>query len=283
MNLAWLFREPLALFLLLGSGLFALEVVRDGQAQRTIVVDEAALLGYIEHQTGRYDRAATESRLQAMSPADRNQLINDYIREEALHREALARGFDKEDYVIRRRLVQNVEFMAEAAAKEIEAPAEADLLAYFDANKHRYTRPPRLTFTHVYLRHAEAGAAEALLAELDRQSVKAAAAGRFGDRFAYFLNYVDRDQAFVASHFGEDMAAQLFAADAVDTWIGPFESPHGTHLVLVMKRTATEAPVFADMREKIELEYLAEQQRLARERYLADLVSEYRVESQLVR
>lgn len=283
MSLTRLFKEPLFLFLLLGAGLFALGVVRDGQEQRTIIVDRAALLSHIENQTGRYDRTAAESRLQAMTPAARNQLINDYIREEALHREALARGFVQEDYVIRRRLVQKVEFLAEAAAREIEAPLESDLLAYFEANKSRYSQPPRLTFTHVYLRDAESGEAALLLAALNRESVPATEAGQYGDRFAYFLNYVDRDQAFVASHFGDDMASRLFAADVGDVWVGPFESPHGAHLVRVMKKTAATTPTFTTIRQSVEIEYMAEQQRLARDRYLAELVSAYEVDSRLSR
>ena len=51
----------------------------------------------------------------------------------------------------------------------------------------------------------------AKLAELNKQQVLFSNAPRHGDRFPYFLNYVERDPQIVASHFGLPMAEEVFA------------------------------------------------------------------------
>jgi parvulin-like peptidyl-prolyl isomerase len=51
------------------------------------------------------------------------------------------------------------------------------------------------------------------------------------------VNYVERTQDFVASHFGRALAASVFELEADDGhWHGPLESAYGYHLVMVTKR-----------------------------------------------
>jgi hypothetical protein len=58
-------------------------------------------------------------------------LVDDEVREEILYREALALGLDRNDEIVRRRMAQKMQFLAEdvAAARE---PTEAELRAWFD-------------------------------------------------------------------------------------------------------------------------------------------------------
>ena len=46
-----------------------------------------------------------------MSDEDLERLIDDYVKEEALHWEAPALGMDQNDYIIKQRLVQSIEFI----------------------------------------------------------------------------------------------------------------------------------------------------------------------------
>jgi hypothetical protein len=50
----------------------------------------------------------------ARSPtaSESDRLVADYVREEVLYREALALGLDRDDLVVRRRLVQKMEMLA---------------------------------------------------------------------------------------------------------------------------------------------------------------------------
>ncbi|MGI9233683.1 MAG: hypothetical protein ACR2RD_08650, partial [Woeseiaceae bacterium] len=73
-------------------------------------------------------------------------------------------------------------------------------------------------------------------------------APRHGDRFPYFVNYVERDPQFVSSHFGVPVAEQVFALDPDEAaWHGPFESEYGMHLVLLTRNTPGRYPELAEI------------------------------------
>ena len=66
------------------------------------------------------------------APAERGRAgraVEDHVREEVYYREALALGLDRDDTVIRRRLMQKMEFLTEAAAADATA-GDAALRTY---------------------------------------------------------------------------------------------------------------------------------------------------------
>jgi hypothetical protein len=54
------------------------------------------------------------------------------IEDEILYREGLKRGFDRDDTIIRQRVIQRTLFLAEEMAGASEAPTEAELRAFFE-------------------------------------------------------------------------------------------------------------------------------------------------------
>ena len=110
-----LLREPLVHFLAIGLGLFVLfDLVAPEDAgldEKTIVVDRPALLTFIQFRSKAFNPDAAAARLDALSDAELERLVDDYVREEALHREALALGMDQNDYVIKQRLIQSLQFI----------------------------------------------------------------------------------------------------------------------------------------------------------------------------
>ena len=253
-------RDPLGHFLLGGRLLFLLFglVGRGDPARDVIVVDRATLLGFVQQRTKAFDPALAATRLDALSPAARQRLIEDYVREEALHREALALGLDAGDYVIRRRLVQKLEFVAQGFGEAGAAPSEEELAEFFAARSEEYAVEPAITFAHVFFdaerrgREAARRAAEAAREELAQERVPFSEATRHGDRFLYHVNYVERTPDYVASHFGKEMADALFALDPEETgWRGPFESPYGSHVVLVTARKQGRTPALDEIRGRV--------------------------------
>ncbi len=259
-----LLKEPLVHFLAAGLALFVLYglVNRDGGASddpRTIVVDRDALLTFVQYRTKTFEPSVASARLDALSDDDLTQLIDDYVREEVLHREAVALGLDEDDYVIRRRLVQKVEFITEGFAEASTVIDEAELQRYFEQHIEEYYVEPYATFAHVFFEtedrpRAEARAlAEAKLLELNGKNVHFSEAPRHGDRFLYHVNYVERTPEYVASHFGPDMAKALFALEPSEsTWAGPFDSPYGVHLVMLTNRAAGRKPALDEIRTRVE-------------------------------
>src|SRR5215213_12044836 len=76
-------------------------------------------------------------------------LIEDYIRDEVFYREGRAAGLDRDDAVIRRRVRQKMEFLAEDIS--VPEPNDAQLAAYLAANPERFRAEDNLTFRHVFL------------------------------------------------------------------------------------------------------------------------------------
>src|SRR6266568_3399987 len=79
---------------------------------------------------------------QAPSPEQFQGLIDRYIREEIFLREGLALGLDKDDEIVRRRIVQKYEFLQTDLAVP-DSPGARVLEHWFEQNKLRYMSPDR--------------------------------------------------------------------------------------------------------------------------------------------
>lgn len=281
-----LIRQPLLHFLLLGLGFFIVFDMMSGDEsdKSVIVVDRDALLNFVQFRTRAFEPGVAAERLDTMPDIELTQLMREYVREEALHREALTMGMDANDYVIKRRLIQKVEFLTSSFADETVELSDADLSAYFSANRHDYFVEPFVTFTHVFFddsRHepVEIGRlARQKLSEFNRRGLPFSESGREGDRFLYHRNYVERTPDFVGSHFGSEMAAQIFELEAdSQLWHGPFRSPYGLHLVMVSKRAEGRVPELGEIRERVTNDALRESARQRTENEIQRLVDRYEV------
>ena len=63
--------------------------------------------------------------------------LEQHIRQEVLYREALARGYDRDDQVVRRAMQQKMEFLAASQALQ-EPPTEEEIEAFFSLRQERY-------------------------------------------------------------------------------------------------------------------------------------------------
>ena len=74
-------------------------------------------------------------------PQELQGLIDNFIREEVLVREAQALGLDRDDTIVRRRLAQKMEFLSEDLAL-LNEPTQADVSDYFEHHPDLYRLPP---------------------------------------------------------------------------------------------------------------------------------------------
>ena len=184
--MAWrrLLREPLVHFLLAGAVLLGLSALFGqsfgiGDSQNRIHVTAERIQQLRETWTRQRGAPPTAEQLRS--------LIEDFIREEVLYREAIASGLDQDDTIVRRRLAQKVEFLAQSVASTVEPP-DTELRQFFEDNKDRYIVPTQVGFAHVYFssssRGARAeGAARGALVMLSSGQTPATEASRLGDRF----------------------------------------------------------------------------------------------------
>jgi hypothetical protein len=268
-------KDPLVHFLLLGLGLFVLfELVASDESSydsKVINIDRDALLTFVQYRSRAFEPQIAAARLDAMAAEELDMLIADYVREEALHREALALGMDKNDYIIKRRMIQSIEFITNGFVTAAVEVSDEDIQSYYAANREDYYVAPFVTFTHVFFDAEGRGRDQARalamdkLTELNALAVPFSDAPRHGDRFPYFVNYVEREPEFVASHVGVAMAESVFALEPGETaWHGPFESEYGFHLVLLTRNIEGRYPELAEVADRVrgdaEREAIKEQQ-----------------------
>jgi peptidyl-prolyl cis-trans isomerase C len=282
-------RDPLAHFLLGGGLLFAVFALlhggspAGGDEARTIVVDRAALLKYMQYQSAAFEPAYFEAQYAAMSPADRKALIDKYVQEEALVREARAMGLDRVDYVIRQRLVQKMTYLIDDAATATARIDEAALRRHFETHRDDYRGQAALTFTHVFIdnevRHRDGGerTARALLATLEARRAAFADAPAYGDRIPFLQNFVDRAPDFVANQFGQGFADAVAKLEPSDHWQGPVRSDYGWHLILLTAKTPAKDPRFEEVHGQVKEEMLVDANAAYRAKAIADLVRHYDV------
>lgn len=286
-----IFRDPLFHFAIVGFALFflfsALGQAESDADSSEIRVDRETILTFIQYRTRSFDREMAERRLEALSEEDVDRLVDEYLREEVLYREGLGLGLDADDYVIRRRLIQKVEFLAEGFASAAVDLTDEDLQAHFEANKQDYFVAPSITFTHVYFDKAKHGdAALALAADaltrLNAERVPFSGAPGQGDRFPFHLNYVERTYDFVASHFGPEMTEELFALTAEDgIWQGVFKSPYGAHLVMVTSVSQGQDANFEDVKTRVTEDARRVKLEADKEAAIANIAAEYDIEIDL--
>ena len=280
-----LLRDPLLHFVVLGLGLFLLYQFSDRQAgDDEVLIDRDALLRHLQYQSVAFDRAQFELFLDDMSARETADLIVEAAREEILYREALAMGLDRDDYIIRSRLVQKLRYLAEGFAGDADILGEEDIEAYFEANREHYEFDPFITFTHVFFNAERRGwdeareLAEAKLQELNDGPVPFDGSSSHGDRFPYFVNYIERPPQLIASHLGGEMSDALFQFPADEArWRGPFESRFGTHLVLIADQQPRRRPEFDEVRDRVAADAQAARDRDLTDAAIDEIVARYTI------
>jgi peptidyl-prolyl cis-trans isomerase C len=282
-----LIKEPLiqflcvALLLLLGERLINADAYAYDQYH--IEVDDAVLLQYMQLRAKTFRPDDALKALQSLSAEDRQQLVDDYSREEALFREAMALNLDKNDQIIRRRLIQKMDYLVQGFYDEAEPLTEEDLRSYYQAHREEYKKPASATFTHVFVSSERHSIEEAKAMAVDLQKTLNAAkvpfenAPRYGERFLYNRNYVNRDDDEIASHFGEPFQQQLFALETGDQWRGPIQSTYGWHLVLLVKNSPAYIPPLEEIASNVFADAQREQQQKIKRQAIEKLMAKYQI------
>lgn len=207
-------------------------------------------------------------------------MVEDKIREEVLYREGLAMGLDKDDTIVKRRMAQKVQFLAEDVAAAHE-PSTTELKAWFDRNTQKFALPSRYSFRHIYFspdkrgKNAQNDAAEALTS-LTRQPEDSKIAMSLGDNFMFQDYYGDRAPSAIAKEFGPQFAVALEKLKP-GSWQGPVESGYGWHLVFVDTVIPGRIPAFEEMEPDVKTAWLAEQKSTAWQKAYADMRAKYTV------
>ena len=281
-------REPLLHFLLIGAAMFAIYhyFPPATPAVTPQPVQAAAASGptpsrQIVLTFDNLSRLATLFQAQwgrDPTPKELDRLVEADVREEILYREGLALGLDKDDEIVRRRMAQKMQFLAENVAAAHE-PSDAELKTWFDQNQKQFVEPARISFRHFYFSPDRRGAnarsdAEKALVELNGQPENTRLAG--ADPFMFQDFYRDKTSEYLGKEFGPSFAA---AVEKLPTgsWQGPVESGFGWHLVFVDTVIPARAPSFEEIKMDVKQAWLSDQKATAVKKAYADLRAKYTV------
>jgi hypothetical protein len=266
-----LLREPLLHFLLLGILLFVLYNVVSGWrggADRRIVITDATVMGLVQTFQGLWQRPPTLRELKA--------LINDRVREEVLYREGAAMGLDRDDIVIRRRVLQKLDVISEESADQA-APSDAALAGWLKDHAAQYAQPPVLDFDQVLFDPVRHGAH--LASDLDgalAQLRAGADPAKFGDHGLLPGHVASSPLDSVARDFGEPFAQALLKLPT-GSWQGPVSSGYGAHLVRVTRLVPGRPATLDEVRGSVERDFESDRRARAREDYYRRVRQDYKV------
>ena len=271
-----LVKEPLFHFLILGLSIYAgYAWLNPGEAPES---DQTIVVGPGEHA---WMRTSFEKRWnRPPTPTEMDGLVQEYVRETAFYREALAMGLDQDDTIVRRRLAQKLEFLVQDLI-DVKPATDAELETYFDEHRADYRQPDLITFTHVFVdpdkrgseTHNDAAKIREALEKLDDPT---SGARELGDPFMLQLYYPERTEADISKLFGGEFARSLGDL-SLGAWLGPVLSGYGVHLVYVHGRETFPDPVFADVRDRVADDWVEAKREELNDEYRERLLEKYTV------
>jgi hypothetical protein len=278
-------REPLVHFLLIGLALFVLDAAWNRwyapRADNSIVVSEARVRTLAENFRRTWQRPPAAAELDG--------LIEDFIRDEVLTREAVRLGLDRDDQVIRRRLRQKMEIISEEAAASVQ-PTDEQLQAFLTQHADAFRGEAQIAFAQVFLDPGKRGDkietdAKALLEQLNTaSSAKRRPASVYssitGDPlFVLKPVYPLTGQRELATTFGADFAKALAEVPNAGSgqWQGPVVSGYGLHLVRVDAITPGALPTLEQVRPLVEREWRSRHRQESAERAYQALRGAYQI------
>jgi peptidyl-prolyl cis-trans isomerase C len=264
-------REPLLQFLLLGAALFAVSAVISHWRERgeeRIVIDAPLVAWQRNLYHAQFGTWPDSEALEA--------LIQNYIRDEALYREAMRLGLGADDEVVRQRLAQKMEYVLTDATQPPE-PDDATLQQYLDEHIAQYTEPGRVSFQLLYF--ADTPDRDGGRARAQAALEKLAAGGKdvHGDPFALDENWSAASADDLRRRFGDSEMAEAPLNAPLEQWAGPYRSGYGWHLVRVSAREATRAPTLASIRDQVQNDWLADFRQRDLDARIAELIGKHRV------
>lgn len=262
------YREPLLHFLILGGLLFGVSLTMPGDEE----TDERRIVFDDDQRQELIDRHVRERGVEP-TPAQLEELIQQWVYAEILYREGVALGLDKGDPVIRGRVIRK---MAEVQG-DLAAVGEADpdeLRAYFDANRARYDEPVRVDMQHVFV----AGTGDEKKAEAEKLEILVEGGAKprgLGERFKGGRKLRRRSLQSIEKVFGKDFASGIDELSR-DEW-HVRQSDHGWHVVHIDRVYPAKPANFEEIQVELAEAWKAEARQSATKEELEALQDRYEI------
>ena len=246
-----LLKEPLVQFGVLGLALF-LVMSKPSSGERDfnampIRVDATLLSALQTEFQARQQRAPDAEEL--------DSLVRNYIEEEALVREARKLGLDQDDIIIRRRLVQKMQFMFQDLREEAPVDSYRD---FYQAHSDNYVQPATLSFEQRFF-----GREPPTSAQFDPD--------RPDQAFSLGHEFVKASEPKIEKWFGTGFYQKVSTLPE-HQWQGPIASAYGFHFVRVLHHATAKQLPFEAVADAVRQDYWQAQRISKREEGIARIV-----------
>ncbi len=272
-----LFTEPLIQFLIIGACIYGayawFGAPEENFRDTTVHVDSARINAFISEWESRWNRPPTREEVDG--------LIQSYIKEDVLYRQAVVMGLNEDDPITRRRMAQKLEFLTSDLAMMVQ-PQEGELEQYFSENSELYRAPDRMTFSQVFFDPDSRGnrtledAAEAL-AQLQAAGVPTEESMQMGDGFMLQSDFVSVTEAEASRQMGSGFVEAVVKLEP-GAWHGPVLSGYGVHLVYMYDYQKSPPAIFEDVQAAVLENWQFEQ----REKFNADFLENLKARYEIV-
>jgi len=240
--------------------------------KKTIYISDSEinnLLNVWENQTGR-----------APNANEIEMIIESLIEEEVLYQESLKLGLDKNDKIIKRRLIQKLEFFKEG--EFIENFDEKDLINFYEENLDLYKKDKRYSFRHIFFSKSENNdkKIDLILSELEKnlpiQSIPEIFKNSYGDPFIHGDSFVEKDFIEIDADFGKGFSSN-FIGILNNKWYGPFKSIYGDHLIFILQFLPEEILPYEEVKKSVSNSYNNSLKDEAMKNYIYSIKDKYDV------
>jgi hypothetical protein len=269
----WL-KEPLFHFLLLGALIFLVYgmTAEKGRSQGEIFITQGQQESLVNTFSRTWQRPPTAEEFMG--------LLDDYVRQEIAYRESQNMGLDDNDIIVRRRMRQKLELLAEDVAS-LAVPSDEQLQAFMETNAADYRLDPVLSLKQIYFSPDRRGEsttadAQAVLAELQTPGADVNPE-QAGDPLPLPYAMEGLRESEISRRFGAVFVEGLKGVN-VGAWSGPIASGFGQHLVYVDDRIEGRIPSLDEARAAVQRDWFNKKRREAVDGLYARLAENYSIE-----
>ena len=264
-------KEPFVQFLLIGLAIFIVDhfVNRTEAGPNEIIItkdDVRRLQLTYEQNWNRIPDSATTK-----------VLIQEFIDSEILYQEALKLQLDHNDEIVKRRLRQKYEFIAQDLAS-LSDPSEEDLKNYYKNNLENYLSPALYTFAQVYVNPDKRQRPErdaSIIYEQIKGLSPDDAQSKGDDSYLPYQHESINIQR-VQRDFGSRFAASLLEA-TLKEWSAPFQSGIGWHMIYLEEIEKEGQIPFDDVVDEVVKDWKADNEGMFMSVLLERLRGQYKI------
>lgn len=211
---------------------------------------------------------------QGATTANHEKALATYIDEEILYREGLKLGLEKDDLIVKRRVVQKMRFLLEDMTP-LAPPTPAQLQTWLDQNAQRYQTEQTMVFEHHFFSRGKRGDEAVYQAQTARGELLAGQSIA-GDPFPLQTANLVLSRERIAKEMGIPASEALFKLP-IGEWSEPVQSSLGVHLFKVIEKTPGRTMTVEEAGNPLRSDLIAAQRDAVNEAGLAALRATYTI------